>query len=87
MYRIAYTKIALKDIPKLKDIHLDDKAKKLIDIIRVNPYQNPPSYEKLKGNMDGLYSRRINYKHKLIYQVFEDERVIKIISLWSHYER
>lgn len=87
MYRIAYTKIALKDIPKLKDIHLDDKAKKLIDIIRVNPYQNPPSYEKLKGNMDGLYSRRINYKHKLIYQVFEAERVIKIISLWSHYER
>lgn len=87
MYRIAYTKIALKDIPKLKDIHLDDKAKKLIDIIRVNPYQNPPSYEKLKGNMDGLYSRRINYQHKLIYQVFEDERVIKIISLWSHYER
>lgn len=87
MYRIAYTKIALKDIPKLKDIHLDDKAKKIIDIIRVNPYQNPPSYEKLKGNMDGLYSRRINYQHKLIYQVFEDERVIKIISLWSHYER
>lgn len=87
MYRIAYTKIALKDIPKLKDIHLDDKAKKIIDIIRVNPYQNPPSYEKLKGNMDGLHSRRINYQHKLIYQVFEDERVIKIISLWSHYER
>ena len=69
MYRIVYTKIALKDIPKLKDIHLDDKAKKIIDIIRVNPYQNPPSYEKLKGNMDGLYLRRINYQHKLIYQV------------------
>lgn len=87
MYRIAYTKTALKDIPDLKNVHLDDKAKKLIDIIRVNPYQNPPSYEKLKGNMDGLCSRRINYQYRLVYQVFEDERVIKIISLWSHYER
>ena len=87
MHRIAYTKTALEDILNLKNVHLDDKAKKLIDIIRVNPYQNSPSYEKLKGNMDGLYSRRINYQHRLVYQVFEDERVIKIISLWSHYER
>ena len=63
MYQIAYTKTALKDIPKLKAAHLDKKAKALIEVIRQNPYQTPPTYEKLVGNMYGLYSRRINYQH------------------------
>ena len=63
MYQIAYTKTALKDIPKLKAAHLDKKAKALIEVIRQNPYQTPPTYEKLVGNMYGLYSRRINYHH------------------------
>lgn len=87
MYTIVYTKTVLKDIPKLKAAHLDGKAKELIDLLRENPYRNPPPYEKLVGNLKGLYSRRINGQHRLIYEVFEREQTIKIISLWSHYER
>lgn len=86
MYSIVYTKTAVKDIPKLKAAHLDTKAKALIDVIRANPYQTPPSYEKLVGDLQGLYSRRINLQHRLVYQVFEDEKIVKIISLWTHYE-
>ena len=86
MYEIFYTKTALKDIPKLKDAHLDSKAKALIDIIRENPYQNPPGYEKLVGDLNGLYSRRINIHHRLVYEVFDNEKRIKIVSLWTHYE-
>ncbi len=87
MYKIVYTKTSLKDIPKLKSAHLDDTAKELIAVVKENPYQNPPPYEKLVGDMKGAYSRRINVKHRLVYQVYESEKVIKIISLWSHYER
>lgn len=87
MYSIFYTKTALKDIPKLKTAHLDAKARELIDIIRDNPFQTPPSYEKLVGDLKGLYSRRINKQHRLVYEVYEQEKAIKIISLWSHYER
>ena len=85
MYKIVYTKAATKDIPKLKAAHLDTKAKALIDVIRENPYQTPPSYEKLVGDLHGLYSRRINVQHRLVYQVPEDEKTVKIISLWTHY--
>ena len=87
MYRIVYTKTAAKDIPKLNSAHLDTKAKALIDVIREDPYQNPPSYEKLVGDLQGLYSRRINAQHRLVYQVLEEEKTIKIVSLWTHYER
>lgn len=87
MYAIFYTKTVQKDIPKLKMAHLDKKAKELIDIIRQNPYKTPPTYEKLSGDLKGLYSRRINEQHRLVYEVFEQEQAIKIISLWSHYER
>ena len=87
MYEIFYTKAAIKDIPKLKAAHHDDRAKALIALIRENPYQTPPSYEKLVGNLAGLYSRRINAQHRLVYQVYEEEQAIKILSLWSHYER
>ena len=87
MYKITYTKAATKDIPKLKAAHLDSKAKALIEVIRKNPYQTPPSYEKLVGDLHGLYSRRINVQHRLVYEVFEEEQTIKIISLWTHYER
>lgn len=86
MYSIVYTKKAISDIPKLKNAKLDKKAKLLIDIIKNNPYQNPPSYEKLQGDLFGAYSRRINIKHRLVYQVYDDEKTIKIISLWTHYE-
>ena len=87
MYKIVYTKTAAKDIPKLKTAHLDAKAKALIDVIRENPYLTPPSYEKLIGDLQGLYSRRINIRHRLVYQVLEEEKTIKIVSLWTHYER
>ena len=87
MYKIVYTKAATKDIPKLKAAHLDSKAKALIDIIREDPYQVPPSYEKLVGDLQGLFSRRINLQHRLVYQVVEEEQTVKIVSLWTHYER
>lgn len=87
MYKIVYTKTALKDIPNLKAAHLDEKAKRLIDLIRENPYQSPPEYEKLVGDLRGLISRRINIQHWLVYEVYESEKIIKIVSLWTHYER
>lgn len=87
MYRIVYTKTAIKDIPRLKAAHLDSKAKALIEVIRENPFQTPPSYEKLVGDLQGLYSRRINLQHRLVYQVLEEEKAVKIVSLWTHYER
>ena len=87
MYSIVYTKAAVKDIPNLKAAHPDQKARALIDLIRENPYQTPPGYEKLVGDLQGLYSRRINHQHRLVYEVMEDIKTIKIVSLWSHYER
>lgn len=87
MYKIVYTKTAVKDIPKLKSAGLDTKARALIDLIKANPFQKPPSFEKLVGDLNGLYSRRINIQRRLVYQVYEDEKIIKIISLWTHYDR
>lgn len=87
MYTIVFTRTAAKDVPKLKAAHLDVKAKELIDIIRDNPFQTPPPYEKLTGDLKGMYSRRLNQQHRLIYELFEQEKTIKIVSLWSHYER
>ncbi len=86
MYEVKYTKQAQKDIPNLKSAKLDSTAKELIAVIKENPYQNPPPYEKLIGNLSGALSRRINRKHRLVYEVFEQEKVIKILSLWTHYE-
>ena len=85
MYSIVYTKKAVNDIPNLKSAKLDKKAKALIELIRENPYQTPPPYEKLQGDLQGAYSRRINIKHRLVYEVFEEEQTVKIISLWTHY--
>ena len=87
MYQIVYTRTAIKDIPKLKTARLDGKARALIDVIRENPFQRPPEYEKLVGDMNGLYSRRIILQHRLVYQVYEEEKTVKIVSLWTHYER
>lgn len=86
MYSIVYYKKAVKDIPKLKEAKLDKKAKALIDLIRQDPFQTPPPYEKLQGDLSGAYSRRINIKHRLVYQVIEDQKTVKIISMWTHYE-
>lgn len=86
MYSILYHKRAIKDIQKLKAVKLDIKAKSLIDILRENPCQSPPPFEKLKGDLDGAYSRRINIQHRLVYEVIEQEKAAKIISMWTHYE-
>lgn len=86
MYEIYYTKKAANDIPKLKAAKLNEKAKALIEILRQNPYQTPPPYEKLQGNLQGAYSRRINIKHRLVYEICEEEKAVKILSIWTHYE-
>ena len=86
MYKVVYRKQALKNLEKIKASTLKDKTKKLIDIIKENPFQTPPPYEKLVGDLSGAYSRRINLQHRLVYQVFEKEKIIKIIRMWIHYE-
>lgn len=86
MYQIIYTKVAIKDIPKLKSANLDKKALALIEILKENPFQNPPPYEKLVGDLEDLYSRRINIKNRLVYQILKEEKKVKIVSLWTHYE-
>lgn len=86
MYTIVYTRKVASDIPKLKAAKLDRKAKALIEVIKNNPYQTPPPYEKLVGDLYGAYSRRINIKHRLVYEVLEETHTVKIISLWTHYE-
>ena len=85
-YKIVYTKAAHKAIPKLKAAQLDEKAKKLIALLRQNPYESPPPFEKLTGDLKGAFSRRINIQHRLVYQVYEEEKTVKIISMWTHYE-
>ena len=85
-YTLVYTKQAIKDTKKLQTSNLDKKAKELLTIIKSNPFQKPPNYEKLNGDLSGAYSRRINIQHRLVYQVFENEKLIKIIRLWTHYE-
>lgn len=86
MYKIQYHKKVVKEIEKLKMNKLDIKAKKLIDIIKENPYQNPPPYEKLTGDLKDYYSRRINIQHRLIYQVIEKEKTVRILNMWTYYE-
>jgi len=86
MYSIVYTKRAQADIAKLQAAGLDKKAKILIELLKDNPYQSPPAFEKLKGDFNGAFSRRINVQHRLVYQVIEEQKTIKIIMLWTHYE-
>ncbi len=85
-WELVYTKHAQKDAKKLVASGLKNKAKSLLEIIKKDPYQNPPPYEKLVGDLSGAYSRRINIQHRLVYQVYEKEHVIKVIRLWTHYE-
>ena len=86
MWEIALTKRALKDAKKISGLGLKSKVEKLIEILRTNPYQNPPSYEKLTGDLAGMYSRRINIQHRLVYEVDEENKRIKVLMMWSHYE-
>ena len=85
-WALRYTRQAQKDAKKLSASGLKKEAERLLEVIKQNPYQNPPPYEKLVGDLLGAYSRRINIQHRLVYQLYEEERIIKIIRLWTHYE-
>ncbi|WP_018875414.1 MULTISPECIES: Txe/YoeB family addiction module toxin [unclassified Thioalkalivibrio] len=85
-WKLVYTRQAQKDAKKLAASGLKPKAQELLSLIAEDPYRTPPPCEKLVGDLSGAYSRRINIQHRLVYQVLEDERVVKVIRLWSHYE-
>ena len=85
-WALIYTKDAQKDAKKLKAAGLREKAEFLLAILEKNPFQNPPPYEKLVGDLSGAYSRRINIHHRLVYQVLKSERIVKVIRMWTHYE-
>ncbi|KAF5427583.1 MAG: Toxin component of the Txe-Axe toxin-antitoxin module, Txe/YoeB family [Candidatus Methanomarinus sp.] len=86
MWRVVFTRQAQKDAKKLSAAGLRSKAEKLLNILSENPYQTPPFFEKLTGDLSGAYSRRINIQHRLVYQILVDEKVVKVIRMWSHYE-
>lgn len=85
-WKIVYTNQAKKDARKLAASNLKKKALLLIEVIASNPYQNPPPYEKLVGDLEGACSRRINIQHRLVYQVLENEHVVKVLRMWTHYD-
>lgn len=85
-WQIVYAKQALKDAKKLSASGLKAKAEELLGILRVNPLQNPPPFEKLVGDLDGAYSRRINIQHRLVYQIFAEESTVRVLRMWTHYE-
>jgi len=85
-WKIVYTRQAQRDARKIAAAGLRPKAEKLLDILSRNPYQTPPTFEKLVGDLSGAYSRRINIQHRLVYQILEEERTVKVIRMWTHYE-
>jgi len=85
-WQLVYTRQAQKDAKKLASSGLKGKAKELLQVVESNPYQNPPPYEKLVGDLSGAYSRRINIQHRLVYQVLEEQNIIKVLRMWTHYE-
>lgn len=85
-WKLVYTSQGKRDAKKLSRSGLKAQAEKLLAVLETNPYQNPPSYEKLVGDLSGAYSRRINIQHRLVYQVLDDIKTVKIIRMWSHYE-
>jgi len=84
-YKILYSKMAQKDAKKLSSAGLDNKAKELIEIMKKDPFTNPPPYKKLVGNLEGAYSRRINIQHRIVYEVRKEDKVVRILRMWSHY--
>lgn len=86
IWRVVFTKQAQKDARNLASSGLKDKAQALLNIVTENPFQNPPPYEKLVGDLAGAYSRRINIQHRLIYEVLQSEHVVKVLRMWTHYE-
>jgi len=85
-WRVVFAQQAQKDAKKLSASGLQAKAEELLELLRQNPYQNPPPYEKLVGDLAGACSRRINIQHRLVYQILEEEETVKVLRLWSHYE-
>jgi len=85
-WTLVYTRQAQKDAKKLSSAGLKLKAEELIRLLEADPFQSPPRYEKLVGDLSGAYSRRINIQHRLVYQVLEDDRIVKVIRMWTHYE-
>lgn len=86
IWNLAYSKFALKDAKKLSAAGLRERAQALLDILEKDPFQNPPPYEKLVGDLRGAYSRRINIQHRLVYEVFRKEKTVRILRMWTHYE-
>ncbi|MCR4441883.1 MAG: Txe/YoeB family addiction module toxin [Peptococcaceae bacterium] len=86
MWEIEFTRRAVKDVELIKRAGLKENVLGLLEILKVNPYQTPPPYEKLVGDLEGAYSRRINIKHRLVYSVDKDRRCVRILRLWTHYE-
>ena len=86
MWQIYFTNQAKKDAKKLASAGLEAKTKALLDVIEINPYQNPPPDETLAGDLDGAYCRRINIQHRLVYQILESEKAIKVLRLWTHFD-
>lgn len=87
MWDVRFSKNAEKDKKLLKQAGLEEKAKKLLDILREDPFQNPPSYEKLVGDLKGYYSRRINFQNRLVYKVDLEDKIVEARAMWTHYER
>ena len=85
-WSLVYTRAAQKDARKLSSSGLRSKAKKLLELLRHDPFQNPPPFEKLLGDLTGAFSRRINIQRRLVYQVLEKEHTVKILRMWTHYE-
>ena len=85
-WKIVFTKMAQKDAKKIARAGLKFKVENLLSVIQEDPFQNPPSYEKPVGDLSGAYSRRVNILHRLVYQVFTDQKIVKIIRMWTHYE-
>ncbi|WP_289021041.1 Txe/YoeB family addiction module toxin [uncultured Desulfobacter sp.] len=86
IWRVVYTKQAQKDAKKLSTSGLKSKAEEIIDILKMNPFQTPPPYEKLIGDLSGAYSRRLNIQHRIVYQVINTDNVVKVLRMWTHYD-
>ncbi len=85
-WAVVYAKHALKDARKLSAAGLKEETQELLEVLAADPFQNPPAYEKVVGDLDGAYSRRINIQHRIVYEVFKKERTVRVLRMWSHYE-
>jgi Txe/YoeB family toxin of toxin-antitoxin system len=86
MWQVVFAKAAAKDAKKLAAAVLKSRTQELLDVLANDPFQNPPPFEKLVGDLDGAYSRRINIQHRLVYEVFKNEHTVRVLRMWSHYE-